>query len=383
MRRKRTNLIWMAPAIVLVSVTNDSIAQSARVHVITWNLEQVTGSLELLESNRSTIIDSMGARTHIFPGDIAFIEFIGTIESTGSTGDIGEVTNGLLRLVDGTRYTGWSEVGNGEFVWRNWWAGTVRPQVDEITSFVEQGREVPPHAADEDVVVLVNGDRLEGLVVSIGENLDLERLDGMTITVPLERVRSIALVNPQKPLKGTHVWLMPGDEVSIESFRFDSGTGLRVGEHESLMPRSITAMAFNVGGLTPLARIVPVISQIPGSPRYRVPKPHVSNGAWPLDAPRIELSGPLRIEWPLEQGGMGFVARAILPPRARRLGNVELVILDGERELYSVTLDRRSPTAEIAVRLPGDSLVIELREADGGPLQDTVRLERALLLDPS
>jgi hypothetical protein len=248
---------------------------------------------------------------------------------------------------------------------------------------VEHGRKAPPHAADEDVVVLANGDQLHGLVATIGENVELERTDGMTVTVPLERVRSVALVNPPKPREGTHVWLIPGDEVSIESFRFDAGTGLRVGDHESLRPRSITAIAFDVGSLTPLAEMEPVISPIQGSPRYRVPRPRVSTGAWPLDAPWIELSGPLRVEWPLAKKGQGFVARAILPSHARRLGDVELVILDGERELYSVTLDRRSPSAEIAVRLPGDSLVIELREAGGGPLQDTVRLERALLLDPS
>ena len=368
-------------AVVVMTASCVVCAQSARVHVVEWDLTQTIGSLELLEADRAAVLDDAGERTLIAPEDIAFIEFISTVGSSGSTGDIGEVTNGLLRLVNGTRYTGWAEVEDDNFVWRNWWAGTVRPDLDEITSFVEHGRNTPPYAATEDLVVLANGDRIDGLVLDIGENIEVERMDGKTVRMPIERVKSVALVNPPQPSKGTRVWLLPGDEVPIESFRFDAGIGLRVGDHESLLPGSITAIAFDVGSIMPLSSVESVVSEIDGSPRYRIPKPKISAGAWPLDAPWIEISGPLRAKWKLDSAGLGFVARAVLPSRARRFGIVRLVVLDGDKELYSTKLDHRSPVADVAVRLPGDTLTIELREEDGSPLQDTVRLERALLLE--
>ena len=370
-------------AVLAVPSLHQAAAQVADVQAITWDLRSIRGSLELLDDQRASIISDDGERLMLSPDDIAFIEFLGTIKARRSSGEMGEVTNGLLRLVDGTRYTGWSEVEQGRFVWRNWWAGTVRPEIDQILYFIDRGRTAPPHVEDEDVLVLANGDVVAGIITELGSSVKLEKVDGSRIDVPMNRVRSVSFVNPEQTPKGASLWLVQGDEIPVDGFRYDTGTGLRVGDHETLMPRSITAIAFDASRILPLPGIAATVSALPGAERFHVPKPEVRTGAWPLDAPWVQLRGPLRVEWPLPKKGMGFTARVVLPPLARRLGDVELVILDGERVLHSVHLDGRSPVAEVAITLPDDKLVIELRESDGGPLQDIVRLERALLLDPA
>ena len=352
--------------------------QVAEVDVVKWDLSIQKGSLELLDSERVSIVSESEKRINIAPGAIAFVEFR---SSTKSTGDIGEVSNGLLRLVDGTRYTGWAEVEGGQFVWRNWWSGTVRPKVESIYSFVEHGRNAPPHADGEDVVVLANGDVISGLVLDIGSNIEIELVDETIIAVPIDRVKSVALVNPLKPSRGTRVWLKPGDEISIDDYQFDQGIGLRVGDHETVLSTSMTAIAFDVSGIQPLASIEPELLELEESPRYRIPRVSIPEGAWPLDAPWFELQGPLRAEWKLDAPGLGFVARVVLPEYAQKHGSVELVVLTGDEELYSMTLDSQRTSADIAVRVPGKTLVIELREGAGGPLQNTVRFERAVLLD--
>lgn len=357
-------------------------AQSTRVRAIGWDLSETSGTLELLDQDRVSILLKDGSKATLEPDNLALIEFTSTLEKSYSTGDIGDVTNGLLRLVDGTRYTGWSEVEDGQFVWRNWWAGTVRPSVDDILSFIERGRDEPLRAGDEDVLVLRNGDRVDGLIAAIGENVEIERPDGTNITVPLDRVESVALVNTPRPRTGTRAWLTPGDEVKIESYRFDPGTGLRVPNHEALMANYVSAIAFDVGSITPLVGVTARVSELPDAPRYRVPEPKRSPGAWPLDTPPIELRGPMRVQWVLPEAGMGFVARARIPRSARRFGDLELVVFDGGTRRSSVTLNRDAPLAEIAVALKTNQLAIEIHEAGTGPIQDVVQLERALLIKP-
>ena len=373
-------LHWMPHVLCacLILFSRNLVAQSTSVRVVQWDLEEVEGFLELIDEERVSIrgIDDMN--TMIEPDRIAFIEFTGTIQKAQGKGGS---RNGLLWLVDGTRYTGWSEVEDGRFVWRNWWAGTVRPRLDDIFAFVENGRTEPVHASDEDIVLLRNGDVLKGLIDSIGEEVAVERPDGNMSTVSLDRVESVSLVNTIRPGSGARAWLTPGDEVELSSFRFDAGTGLRIEGREPLMPTHMEAMAFDSSRITPLAGLEPRIDALAESPRYRIPGPAIMQGSWPLDAPPIELRGPLRADWTLPRPGMSLHVKVSLPRSDRRHGRVELSILDGGEQVWSSTLDHDRPTTTISLPMSTDQLSMELREAGTGPIQNAVRLERAVLFD--
>jgi hypothetical protein len=354
-------------------------AQSTRVNVIGWDLGESTGVLELIDEERVSIRLEDGATRMFSPGDVAFIEFPAQATAGGEMNR--PVPNGLLWLVDGTRYTGWSDVEDGRFVWRNWWSGTVKPELDDILAIVENRGSEPDPASTEDVILLRNGDRLEGLIAAIGEDVEVEREDGTVSSVPMNRVQSIALVNDLEVGTGTRAWLAPGDEVAIDSYRFDPGTGFRIPGREPLMPAQIEVIAFDSSALLPLASVDSRTRGLDEFPRYFVPTPREATGNWPLDAPTLEFMGPLRVDWTLPRTGMKFKARVVLPRSARKHGRLEIVLLDGDQPVWSTRLDGDRSSAEIGIPLETDRLSMEIRESGAGPIQNVVRLERALLVD--
>lgn len=367
-------------AVPLLVVASHVTAQVNRVRAVSEELSTVEGMLEVLDEERLTIRIDDGTTVTNGPDRIAFIEFTGTLENSPPDG---RVRNGLLRLVDGTRHTGWFDTDRDEFVWLNWWSGSLTPDIDTIVSFSRDGND-PIGGSDrsEDLVVLANGDRLPGLVLDVTDAVSVERVDGSMVRIPLERVDQVTLVNPLDESEGVRAWLTRGDEVRIGEFRFDSGTGLRTPGREPIMPNYIHAIAFDASRLVALAALPTRLSELEESPRYHVAPPDLGLGAWPLDAPPIGIMGPVRAEWTLPETGMGLVATVVLDERYREHGDLELVVLDAGEVVASHRLDARNPRQELTIPLRTRELAIEIREGDSGPVQDHVTLERALLLRP-
>jgi hypothetical protein len=368
--------VSLLPGLFVVKATG----QSTGVRAITLDLKTITGKLELLDEQRLSIRQEDGSTRTVIPDEIAFIEFSDTLENAVPDG---KISNGLLQLVDGTRYTGWSDVIDDRFVWLNWWSGTVHPEIDTIVSFDKKGGlfEVGTDET-EDLVLLVNGDRLTGLVLDITDSVEIERTDSSRVSVPVDRVDYLSLVNPITEESGVRAWLTRGDEVIINSYRFDVGTGLRIPGREPLMPNYLYAIAFDSDRITPLADQSSRAMGLPDSDRYLIPEPEIDLGAWPLDAPPIELQGPMRVEWQLPEEGMGFTATAVIPPPSRRHGNFELVIFDGDKEIRTFRMNDSTSKVDITVLFETRRLSIELREGTMGPIQNHLRLERALLIHP-
>ena len=260
---------------------------------------------------------------------------------------------------------------------------TRTPDFEGGKSFTRDGN-LQPEIEDqsEDLIILANGDRLSGLVLDLTNSVEVERADTSVVSVPLERVDYVSLVNPVAKDSGVRAWLTRGDEVKISDFPFDAGTGLRIPGREPLMPTYLYAIAFDAARVSPLADAPSRTSAIPGAPRYVTPDPEIKSGAWPLDAPPIGLMGPMRTEWLLPEAGMGLTTTLVLPSRYREHGDFDLVMFDGPDEIRSIRMNARNPRVAITVRLRTRSLAIEIREADSGPMQDYVRLERALLIHP-
>ena len=365
------------------SIMESADGQSTEVRAVTFDLKSITGQLQLLDEQRMSIRQADGSTLNTDPGEVAFMEFSDTIKNNAPDG---KLSNGLLQLVDGTRYTGWPDfdVADGRFIWLNWWSGTIQPEIDTIVFFAKEGDRIESPSPDEteDLLLLSNGDRLSGLVLEITNTVEIERIDATVASVPVERVDSLSLVNPIIEESGVRAWLTRGDEVVIDSYRFDVGTGLRIPGREPLMPNYLYAIAFDAERIRPLAEQTSRSLGLPGSDRYLVPKPRVGTGAWPLDAPPIDLQGPMRVEWVLPREGMGLTTTAVIPSRSRRHGDFELVFFDGDREVRTFRMNESSPVVDITIPLESRRLSVEIREGSVGPVQNHVRLERALLVDP-
>jgi hypothetical protein len=118
-----------------------------------------------------------------------------------------------------------------------------------------------------------------------------------------------------------------------------------------------------------------------------------------LFAGDIELPGPIEVSWDLPRGATRMACRVALPAAGRAWADVVVRVLVREggeaREVASVELSREKPGAVLNVDLGGGvlgaaraagverSLIVRVEAGEMGPIQDTVRLERGVvLLDP-
>lgn len=241
--------------------------------------------------------------------------------------------------------------------------------------------------ASADRVELANGDLVDGLLRSLGRVCELEPIaGGDPISIPLERIRAISLLPRGVPpgrvrvwnvheevLDGAAVWRPAGASIEI-----DRGTAGRAQQPVS----EIVAIAWRPESLRPLAEL-PVRTRSGEAEALRgwLPPPRVVDGFAALDAPPIEISGPVRVRWSLEPGSI-VVADAVLPAEARRFGDFELIARDGGRELFRVPFDRTTPRRPLRIEVASGELELEMTLGRNGPIGDLLRLERALVLRP-
>jgi len=367
--------------VLALTIRNEAVqAQAGAVRVFGWDLSETVGSLEALDANQASVRDEDGSSSNIMSSDIAFMEFIGSLSASARSKAI---EPGMLILNDGTRFTGWPESTSDELLWLNWWCGTVEPDTDQIVSINRFDTKQPDTATSDDIVRLRNKDRVTGLVMGIGSIVTIDTSESTTLEIPIDRIDSIALVNPVRESAGTIMWLPPGDKVRIEEYLYGPGTGLMTSGREPLQPGNILAIAPDANRIVPLSSCDSAVETLDDMIRYQLPEPEISSGNWSLDAAPIEIRGPLRVVWNLPERDMGFVATMTIPHQYRRLGSVDIVIRDGSRSVLEHTLDARNPSVDVAVNIRSDRLVMELDEGKSGPLQDVVRVDRGLLLRSS
>ena len=234
--------ISSAIAVILIPVTvaNSQDTEAPRptgtsIRVIDKSLLARTGDPVRIEDSRVLVFDGPPGLPSIIPSE-EFLAVVTTPNTSRSTflshrnssarsGDDAPITVPYLELVDGQRFPGTLRPSDtGEPVWRSAWLKDIRFDLDRISrlNLSEDGRAVPD-AVDADVVVLANGDRIEGLVADIGFNVEIEvdRPDGETnsVMIPLDRIASISLVNPIEPGNGAMTWLRGGHRILSESIR--------------------------------------------------------------------------------------------------------------------------------------------------------------------
>ncbi len=305
--------------------------------------------------------------------------------------------SGMLALSDGQRFPGEALSGarpaDGVFVWsQNSWLGRMEVPLDRIESVAFLPDATVPEPGDGDVLVLANGDRVEGFVTALGDPISIETAAGGTagaqvLDFPVDRAVAVRLVPPRREATGRRLWLSDGTVLDVAGILVgDDGvvrlTGMPFVSGPLQRPLSITslvAVQFDPAGLVPFASLRP--EEVYGPPtRFQVGAPEAPDALPPLGLSRILFRGPVTVRYRLPAAEAHLRAEARLPVEARAYGDCDIVVRDGRREVFRARLDARRPEATVAVDLSGPTFEIEITEGGNGPVQDHVVLHRAMLL---
>lgn len=299
-------------------------------------------------------------------------------------------TGAQLVLVDGQRIPGKLESRQGVATWVSLWCAPQVLVTDEIRSLVF-GRNAPPLATDTDVIQLKNGDRVTGFISAISPTavtVDVGSATTTTLTVAMDTITALSLAGPIKPHTGARVWLTDGTVLDGPSVSWMSASYLRImgitGAKTPVVtvPRDrVLAVQSAPDSATPLATLTPVASIPQGCDglRFTTSIPLVAPGTWALDAPPLELDGPVLLTYPAPAVNTRLVAVAYRTPTAQHAGSVDVVIRSDGKELLRERFESNRSRVEIRVDLPVAPFEIELQPADGNAVGDTVTLERAVL----
>jgi len=274
--------------------------------------------------------------------------------------------------------------------WKHAGLGMVTVPLDQTALIQFEPQASNLQAAESDVLLLRNGDRLGGFVKSVGAEVEME-VEGTSQPIPVERIAGIALVHAAQNGGPIRVWLDDGSV--LDAARIDGGfaggfalRGLTLVAGKSnlpLMPDDIAGVALKPSSLRSLAVQSPRVeaSTATALPRVHREPPTVGDArAAPLSAAAITLRGPIRLIYEVPEGFTTLSATAEIPQAMRRWGDVVLVLRQGERELLRQPMSARNPTCAIALPVVQGVLEIEIEEGAHGPVGDTVILARPLLI---
>ena len=353
-----------------------------QIDVVRFDLSTAKGNLVYLDGERLVIDQGESVPRTLNPIDIAFITIVTSDKRITTTPD--PTRGGRIWTTDGSYYSTEPIIRGETLIWKNDLVGEVSATLDEVIAFSTSSSEFPDSSPSDDLVILENGDRIGGLVVELGRNIQVEEANGSLIDIPIERITSVALINDPSPRSGARMWSVDGDRIWLDSYRYEPGFGLIFGQnrnHVPVLPGRVLAFTHDIDRLIPLADLPVEARGLEEQLRYHHPPPVIEEGIWPFDAPPMLLSGPIRLQWEMPKPDLSLIASAILPAASRRYGSVELVISDDSGELFRRVITADDPECDIRLDIRGRKLTMELHENGDGPLQDMIRLERAILID--
>ncbi|MCH8822107.1 MAG: hypothetical protein IH984_01240 [Planctomycetes bacterium] len=303
---------------------------------------------------------------------------------------------GLLVLSSGQRFPGKALSGaassNDVFVWNHARFGRIEVPLDRVRTVLLTADAEPTTSGSADLIVLRNGDVVEGFVSTLGDPVTIDDMsnEGQQVSteISLDSVASVNIVTPNRKPTGQRIWLSDGTVLDVKNLLLGDDGIVRlirpdmIGGEYQLPLSSIAAIMFDSTSMTPFASLPP--KQVKGpSTRYVVRQPKVLDVSSPLGLARVELHGPLSVSYALpdsESRQLQFVAHAQLPPTSGQWADFELVLRDDDKEVFRTRLNYSQPSASINVTLTGSVLSIQITEGEYGPIQDRVVLHRAMLL---
>lgn len=300
---------------------------------------------------------------------------------------------GLLVLADGQRLRGELDVRTGTPVWRTVWLAPRTVGTDGVRS-ISFDDSPAPTATDADVVHLKNGDTVVGIVTALdARGLEVEQGAGAeksAVRLPFETVRSVAFVAPPQPSAGARIWLSDGNVIdapdaqwlSADYLRAPGIPGLQPGQPASFPRNALLGLRSSAASVTALASLVPQVSEAEDGVglRYSLVPPQPRPGEWSLDAPPLEVEGPVLLNYPALTQPSRLIATVTRPAGARQAGTTVLVVRAAGTELARQKFGPGHSRAELRVDLPAGPFELELLAADGSAAGDLLVLERAIIV---
>lgn len=302
---------------------------------------------------------------------------------------------GWLTLADGQRFPGTpSETladDERSFAWEHDSFGRVTVPIDSIASVQFDPEMNVPEPSAGDVVLLRNGDTLEGFLIMLGDRVVIEVSDGgrsEMLTIDRDRIAAVNLVTPTTQPTGSRLWLRDGtvldvvgmhwpdeDRPDVELItRWDNGT-----QRIAIRANRIAAMSFDGTRLLPLTTISPSSVEGPAY-RYEIPAPSVLDRHALLGLSSMALRGPLTVRYALPEGCLRFAAEVSVPKASRAWCDFEIVIRINDEEVHRQRLDALRPQHLINVPITGRELTIELTDGTYGSIHNHIHLLRPRLL---
>ena len=322
----------------------------------------------------------------------------------------------ILELRDGQRFVGAlssaEQRGSTETVlWEHAALGLMEFKLDEVRSVrLQAGLPTATRRAGDiatDVVMLVNGDRLEGFVDAVGPVVTID-VNGAKRELPAERVQEVMLAGSgaasSEPVRGLVAWLSDGTVVACRGLQTTRvgeliltprTSGLERTERGTEAPPPAPTVSLRLDDLWALAvdpaAIVPLASlhlsaQTPGAGRRWSRGIDVIEPRWAaLGLADIELPGPMNVEWDLPPGATRFACDAEMPRQMWTWGDCEVVVSvlgpAGESELLRKRLNAESPRTRVSLAVAGAKrLRVRVEAGEFGSVQDKVILRRGVIL---
>ena len=280
--------------------------------------------------------------------------------------------------------------------WDHPWLNRVDLQIDELSAVQFTSNASIPNAGDADVLLLQNGDLINGFILSLGDPISIEvdpDLDAnpdaepSELTIGQDRIAAFTLAAVERVRDEQQVWFHDGTILALDQVIIGDDGRMHVetqwqGDDETaeqVQLSEVAAILFRPSALIPLATLEPSILDGPDV-RYQIPEPELSETDAYLKLATVAFRGPLEAHYRLPAGTTRFAAEAELPIEARTWGDVELVLEDDGREVFSAHIDGMNPRVDINVELTGSELTIRLKPGKRGSIQDHILLKRPMFM---
>lgn len=234
----------------------------------------------------------------------------------------------------------------------------------------------PVETAENDTVLLSNGDSLAGFVESISpQSLRLQQGD-QTLELPWTTVGRVTLSNPIVHRPGVWVVTRAADRLRIENAQLSRGrlSGQVLGRPVPLIEHRTIEFTLR-HRLVPLTDLVSTV--IAGGNVFGVNRPPAHN---PFNPGTLTLHAPLTLRFELPVGTVGLTLRASVDNQDLDWADMLLIVADSQRELARHRLSRAQPEAYVTARPQGARLILQLDESAAGPIRDQLTLDDAAVL---
>lgn len=368
-----------------------------------------------LDAVELTVIDERGERRQVplselvaivpTPATPAALTGVGTVvgvaepDADALTRRITAGDAGFVLTVDGQRLIGQpgsASADSDSITWVHPAFGPVRIELERLLTLAM------PNAgalaltlerdAAEDVLTLINGDRLRGLVASLGDPVVVETETGARFEVERASVAGATLANPPEPRAGAVAWLKDGTVIRVAAASSAAGDivdlALESGAESAYAIGDLRALGLDAECLLPLSDLTPEAQVGPIERRTVPPVSYLHHpddlaaGANPtLGALDIRFPGPMRVDWRLPRRALRIAATAALAKDAAPWGDCEIVVSVDGQERFRDHLESGGPVIAINEEiLGGQVLTISIEPGAYGPINDRVILHRPLIL---